>query len=99
LIVHKAMRWIVAILLMGFGPPLTWLAILWSDPVASGLRGPTFLYGLAVMTTAPGLIGLSMLPVGIRARWTIMPFYLTAAILVLLYVLVVFVCVATHDCP
>jgi hypothetical protein len=99
LIMHKATRWIVAILLMGFGPPLTWLAILWSDPVASGLRGPAFIYGLAAMATAPGLIGLSMLPVGIRAKWTITPLYLTAMILMLLYTLVVFVCVATHDCP
>jgi len=99
LIVHKLWRWIVPILLMAFGPPLTWLAILWSDPMASGLRAPAFVYGLAAMATAPGLIGLSTLPVSGRTKWMVMPLYLTAVVLVLLYALVVFVCVATHDCP
>ncbi len=95
----KAMRWITPILLMVCGPPLTWLAILWSDPVASGVRGPPLFYGLAALATVPGLIGLSMLPLRTRAKALILPLYLTALILILLYTLVVFVCVATHDCP
>ncbi|NUU46158.1 hypothetical protein HP438_04115 [Sphingomonas zeae] len=85
-------------LLMGVGPPLTWLAILWSDPVASGVRGP-LLYGLPALASVPGLTGLSMLPLRRRTKGLILPLYLTAVILSLLYTLVVFVCVATHDCP
>lgn len=41
-------RWLAGMALMLAGPPLTWLAILWSNPVASGLRNPAFAYGLAV---------------------------------------------------
>lgn len=96
---RKAMRWMTPLLLMGFGPPLTWLAILWSDPVASGIRGPVLVYGLAALATVPGLIGLSMLPVRGRAKSLIAPFYLIGVVFILLYTLLVFACVATHDCP
>lgn len=91
---RKAMRW-----LMGFGPPLTWLAILCSDAVASGIRGPVLVYGLAALATVPGLIGLSMLPVRGRAKSLIAPFYLIGVVFVLLYIQLVFVCVSTQDCP
>ena len=40
-----------------------------------------------------------MLPLRRRTKGLILPLYLTAVILSLLYTLVVFVCVATHDCP
>jgi hypothetical protein len=96
---RKAVRWIAPMLLMGVGPPLTWLAILWSDPMASGIRGPALVYGLAALSAVPGLIGLSMLPLRGRTKVLILPLYLTAVVLVLLYTLLVFVCVATHDCP
>lgn len=95
----KAARGIAAILLMAFGPPLTWLAILWSDPVGSGIGAPALLYALAALASVPGLIGLWMLPWRNRTKALILPLYLTAIVLVLLYTLVLFVCVALHDCP
>lgn len=50
----KAARGIAAILLMAFGPPLTWLAILWSDPVESGIGAcaPLCSCGVGIRTWA-----------------------------------------------
>ncbi|MET4896918.1 hypothetical protein RN629_07050 [Sphingomonadaceae bacterium jetA1] len=85
--------------LLLFGPPLTWLAILWSDPAASGLPHPAFAYGLAAIAVVPGAIGLSLLPLRTRTKWLILPFYLIAMAVLLSATLVGFVCVAMHDCP
>ncbi|WP_230483599.1 hypothetical protein [Sphingomonas sp. Leaf21] len=88
----------LAILIL-LGPPLTWLAILWSDPVASGLRSPVLAYGLAAMSTVPGLVGIALLPLRASTKWLILPLYLVAAALMLMTTLVYFVCIATQDCP
>ncbi len=96
---RHAILWLGGILLMLAGPPLTWLAILWSDPTSSGLRGPVFVYGLALLSATPGGIGLSMLPLRSSTKWLILPLYLVAMALALLTTLVYFVCIATHDCP
>ncbi|WP_267434146.1 hypothetical protein [Sphingomonas sp. GM_Shp_1] len=88
---------IAALILLG--PPLTWLAILWSDPVAWGPQGPIFIYGLAALAVTPGLVGLALLTVRRSTNWLILPLYLVAVALVLMTTLVYFVCIATHDCP
>jgi len=88
---------IAALILLG--PPLTWLAILWSDPVAWGPEGPIFIYGLAALAVTPGLVGLALLPLRKGTKWLILPLYLVAVALVLMTTLVYFVCIATHDCP
>lgn len=84
---------------MLIAPPLTWLTILWSDPVSWGLRGPAWIYGLAALAMVPGLVGLLRLPVSPAAKWLILPLYLVAMILMFMTTLVYFVCIATHDCP
>ena len=92
-------RWLAGMALMLAGPPLTWLGILWSNPVASGLRTPAFAYGLAVLAATPGMIGLSWLPLRRSSKWLILPLYLVAVAFVLAITLVYFICIAMHDCP
>lgn len=97
---HKrAMRRIGIAAAMMVVPPALWVAILWSDPRASGLPDPVLAYGLALLAMAPGLIGLALLDLRPGVKWLILPFYLIVMAAALLYAMVAFACVLTQDCP
>ncbi len=81
------------------GPPLFWSVILSLDPVAMGLRGPAVIYSLVALAFLPGIVGLRMLPWRRSTKWLILPLYLVGMAFVMLNLLLIIVCVATHDCP
>lgn len=85
--------------LLLIAPPLVWLLIIWADQVPSSWSHPIFAYGLVAIAMSPGLAGIWMLRLRSSTKMLLAPLYAASMGFALLALGLLFVCVATHDCP